>query len=192
MSHICYQSTNHRLASEGPEKVSFRQALLQGLAPDQGLYMFDHIPTLNPAQLESYRERPYHELATYVLTLFLKDEIPALRLAQMAEEAYGPNSGWPGGVTIPLETLEPNFHLARLDQGPTASFKDFAAQIMARLMAFVRPAHQPITILVATSGDTGSAVGEAYRGREGVRVFYFVPDQRSKPGAEKTAGIYRG
>jgi threonine synthase len=66
--------------------------------------------------------------------------------------------------------------LARLDQGPTASFKDFAARFMARAMAYFKPADQQVTILVATSGDTGSAIGEAFKGLEGFRVYILYPE----------------
>jgi threonine synthase len=163
---IRYSSTN-RAASDRAEPVSFREALFQGLASDQGLFLPTRIPQLSSSDLAELRGQSYATVAATILWPYLGSEIDAEKLRQICESAYD--------FPVPLEYL-PNFgHLLRLDQGPTASFKDFAARLMARLMEQLRPGNQEITILVATSGDTGSAVGEAYRGLDGIRVYILYP-----------------
>lgn len=182
MEAIKYYSTNqswHPQAETG--SITFGQALLKGLADDQGLYMFNRIPQLELDTFLSYRGKPYHELAFYILNHFLAEEIPPEKLQAITQASYGIGSKWPQGVQIPLEPYPHKTWIARLDQGPTASFKDFAAQLMARLMQYFREDQAMLTILVATSGDTGSAVGEAFRGLEGTQVIILYPKQEVSP-----------
>ncbi len=177
MASIHYHSTNRALSSERTPSIRFPEALMRGLAPDQGLYMFNQIPQLSPAEINSLRNKPYHEVAFHLLNLFLREDMPSEKLRQILAQTYTDNPKWPGGVKIPLVPLGKRQYLARLDQGPTASFKDFAAQWMSRMMQHFRSPDQQITILVATSGDTGSAVGEAFRGVTGTRVCILYPEQ---------------
>ena len=163
MSAILFHSTNRQ-----SPPVNLREALLQGLAPDRGLYFPEKFPQLAPAEIAAFASLPYHEVAFRVLSKFTEGIIPDADLAQMCREAY--NFG------IPLEKIYDRVFLMRLDQGPTASFKDFAAQMMARMFGrFLREDGRQVTILTATSGDTGSAVAHAFHNIPGVRVIVLFP-----------------
>ena len=148
--------------------VSLREALLQGLAPDRGLYFPREFPQLSPADIAALVGLPYHEVAFRVLSRFTAGIVPEAELAAMCRSAYHFN--------IPLEKIQGRVFLMRLDQGPTASFKDFAAQMMARLFGrFLQEDGRHVTILTATSGDTGSAVAHAFHKIPGVRVIVLFP-----------------
>ncbi len=160
---IQYYSTN--LAAP---HVSFREALLKGLAPDGGLYMPLHLPLLNAVDLESLSGMTYPELATEILGRILGNEISSDDLAEICYNIYT--------FSIPLENIYDRNWIMRLDQGPTASFKDFAALLMGRLMQyFLSIENKHITILAATSGDTGSAVANAFHGLKNIRVIILFP-----------------
>ena len=152
--------------------VTFREALFNGVAPDSGLYMPTFIPQISKGLLEQ-NAKNYSEVALEILSCFLESEIEEPILEQIVKDAYN--------FAVPLEQLDDSTFILRLDQGPTASFKDFAARFMARAMNHWKPAGKEITVLVATSGDTGSAVGEAFRGLEGFRVFIFYPGNEVSP-----------
>ena len=102
-----------------------------------------------------------------VAKAFLAGEIPAETLRRIIDDAYN--------YPVPLENVFARKYVMRLDQGPTASFKDFAARMMARLMSAFRDPGKRLNVLVATSGDTGSAVGDAFRGVEGIDVTILYP-----------------
>jgi threonine synthase len=143
---IQYYSTNLKAPY-----VSFREALLKGLAPDGGLYMPLHLPQLNAAELETLSGITYPELASVILGRLIGNEISTDDLAELCNTVYT--------FDIPLEHVYGKTYLMRLDQGPTASFKDFAALLMGQMMQhFLNIDNKHITILTATSGDTGSAV----------------------------------
>ncbi|HOK07058.1 MAG TPA: threonine synthase [Syntrophales bacterium] len=169
---IRYYSTNRDLKDVGGLKpftglATFREALLMGQAPDEGLFMPDRIPTLEMKDIRSLRSRPYAEAALLVGRAFLAQELPDETLRRVVEDAYD--------FPVPLERVRDDWYVMRLDQGPTASFKDFAARMMARLMSvFLKPGER-LHVLVATSGDTGSAVGEAYRAVPGIDVTILYP-----------------
>ncbi len=169
---IGYFSTNRDLPAKGGQTtvippVSFREALLRGQAPDEGLYVPNRIPRLSLKDIESLRDESYTKAAELVVGAFLEEEIPRPELTKIIASAYN--------FKVPLEKIWGRKYILRLDQGPTASFKDFAARLMARLMAYFRPPAGVLNIMVATSGDTGSAVGDAYRGVEGTRVLILYP-----------------
>jgi threonine synthase len=160
---IKYFSTNFNA-----EKLSFSKALLKGLAPDKGLYMPESIPVLEKEVLDSFRRMEYHEIAYEVARLFTCDEIPSDELKRLTKDAYN--------FSVPLERVYDRKYILRLDQGPTASFKDFAARLMGRLMNyFLGKEGRTITILTATSGDTGSAVANAFYGLENIKVVVLFP-----------------
>ena len=161
---IRYHSTNRRLHPPVPP-VTFAQALLRGQAPDGGLYLPDRLPTVDWRAL---RGCSYPEVAHAVLAPFVTPEMDPDALRALLVDAYD--------FDVPTETVNDRVTLARLDRGPTASFKDFAARAMARWMVHFHTGRQPLTVLVATSGDTGSAVGEAFRGLPGTRVVILFPD----------------
>lgn len=158
-----YYSTNL-----GTSAVSFREALLQGLAPDGGLYMPVQFPEFSESELETFSELTYYELASEIIGRFTGTEISMETLSEICCEVYN--------FSIPLEHISERNYLMRLDQGPTASFKDFAALAMGRLMQhFLQKEKKHIIILTATSGDTGSAVANAFYGLENIRVIILFP-----------------
>ncbi len=171
-NRILYYSTNRNLDTihgivPFREKVPFRDALLQGQAPDEGLFMPDRIPSIPYEDIISLKDKPYAEAAILVARAFLDEEIDIGTLRAIIEDSYP--------FTVPLERVVDRKYIMRLDQGPTASFKDFAARMMARLMGHFRDRNRRLNVLVATSGDTGSAVGEAFRGVAGIDVNILYP-----------------
>ncbi|MGH7976062.1 MAG: threonine synthase, partial [Limisphaerales bacterium] len=160
---LLFQSTN----GQSPA-VNLREAMLAGQAPDRGLYFPEKFPKLTPEEIFAFANLPYHEIAFRVLSKFTGGIISDGDLAVMCREAYN--------FEIPLEKVYDRVHVMRLDQGPTASFKDFAAQMMARLMGkFLQEDKGRLTILTATSGDTGAAVAHAFHKIPGVRVIVLFP-----------------
>jgi threonine synthase len=160
---LMFQSTN----GQSPA-VNLREALLAGQAPDRGLYFPETFPQLTPTEIAAFATLPYHEIAFRVLSKYTDGIIPADALATMCREAYN--------FSIPLEKIHDRVHLMRLDQGPTASFKDFAAQMMARMFGrFLKEDGKQLTILTATSGDTGAAVAHAFHKIPGVQVIVLFP-----------------
>lgn len=181
-SPISYFSTNQPKPLEAAQSCNFRDALFRGLAPDDGLYIFDRIPQIRPEQLQALRKASYPDLAFAILDHFLNTEIERSTLRELCHQAYQPSDKWPEGVKIPIQRLDARTYLARLDQGPTASFKDFAAQLMARLFSFyLNDSDEMLRVLVATSGDTGSAIGEAFRGIKGTEVYILYPRLEVSP-----------
>jgi len=163
MAQLLFHSTN----GQSPA-VNLREALMAGQAPDRGLYFPDKFPQLTPDEITAFSKLPYHEIAFRVLRKFTEGIVPDNDLAVMCHEAYN--------FPLPLEIIHDRVFLLRLDQGPTASFKDFAAQMMARLFGrFLREENREVTILTATSGDTGAAVAHAFHKISGVRVIVLFP-----------------
>ncbi len=158
-----YYSTNHK----APE-VSFSEALLNGLAPDGGLYMPYSIPTLTSEELKSFPSMEYSEIAFTILNKYIGNVINQTDLRNLCNESYN--------FEVPLEKVYDRKYIMRLDHGPTASFKDFAARMMSRLMQyFLSINNQHLTILTATSGDTGSAVANAFFGLNNINVIILYP-----------------
>ena len=156
-------STNFQSA-----EVSFETALIEGQAPDKGLYLPRSLPLLSREDLVSLKDEPYPEIAFRILGKVLEGEIDGSSLRKITYDAYN--------YDVPLEKLNENTYIMRLDRGPTASFKDFAARLMARLMQYyLKKEDKDITILTATSGDTGSAVAHAFYGLDNVRVIVLFP-----------------
>ncbi|HXC99564.1 MAG TPA: threonine synthase [Verrucomicrobiae bacterium] len=163
MASLLFHSTN----GQAPP-VNLREALLQGQAPDRGLYFLEKFPRLSSDEMAGFSRLAYHEIAFRVLSQFTAGIIEPDALAAMCRECYN--------FDVPLEKIDGRIHLMRLDHGPTASFKDFAAQMMARLMGrFLREDGKHVTILTATSGDTGSAVAHAFHNVPGVNVLVLFP-----------------
>lgn len=160
-----YTSTN-----KNSPALSFRQALIQGQAPDKGLYMPDQIPKISIKTILSMKDMTYPEIAFTVTNHFLKDEIPEDELKRIVNESYD--------YPVPLEKVNNQINILRLDQGPTASFKDFAARMMARLMQYyLKQKNKNLLILTATSGDTGGAVADAFYGMDNIKVTVLFPEK---------------
>lgn len=148
--------------------VDLRGAMLTGQAPDRGLYMPERIPTLTTEQRAAFGQMSYAEIATEVLSLYAEGVIDRETMATLCADAYD--------YDVPLEHVYDRTYVMRLDRGPTASFKDFAARMMGRLLGlFCRQQGRELIILTATSGDTGSAVASAFHGVEGIRVLVLFP-----------------
>ncbi len=160
---VKYYSTNLK----SPE-VTFSEALLNGLAPDGGLYMPSSVPKLSVEEMTGFAYKKYYEIAYSVLSKIIGNEIDANKLLKICGESYN--------FDVPLQQVDPLNYIMRLDQGPTASFKDFAARMMGRLMQhFLSLEKRKLTILTATSGDTGSAVANAFFGLENIDVIILFP-----------------
>ena len=156
---------------------SFCEILLEGLAPDGGLYLPTHYPQISAATLESWRGLKYHELAFEILSLFI-DDIPAIDLRALLAKTYTPAVFGSEAIT-PLKALEPGLCLQALSNGPTLAFKDMAMQLLGNLFEYeLKRRDQTLNILGATSGDTGSAAEYAMRGKQGVNVFMLSPQGR--------------
>jgi threonine synthase len=153
----------------------FTEILLEGLAPDGGLYVPERFPR---ADLAAWRRLPYAALAHEILSAYI-DDVPDLKA--LVGRAYSARRF--GGEDItPLKTLEPGLHLLGLANGPTLAFKDIALQLLGELFEWaLAEKKQSLNILGATSGDTGSAAEYAMRGRRGIRVFMLSPHQRMSP-----------
>jgi threonine synthase len=164
MEPIKYYSTNLNA-----DDVTFSEALLKGLAPDKGLYMPREIPTFSKEEIKSFSQKKYYEIAFEVLNKFLVGQISENELLELVKDAYN--------FPVPLEKGFENKYVMRLDHGPTASFKDFAARMMGRLMNYyIKKDKRKLLILTATSGDTGSAIANAFYGLDNIKVLVLFPD----------------
>ena len=158
----------------------FCDILLEGLAPDGGLYLPERYPQIDTAALERWRNLPYADLAFEVLSLYI-DDIPAADLKAICRKTYTQDVF--GTVAIvPLRPLENGLYLEALSNGPTLAFKDMAMQLLGNLFEYeLARRGEELNILGATSGDTGSAAEYAMRGKRGVRVFMLSPEGRMSP-----------
>ena len=166
MDSIMYASTNR----QAPE-VKLAEALLRGQAPDKGLYLPVEIPRFDPGELARLHDKSYPEIAAAVLGKYTAGTFTPEELAEMCLGAYD--------FDVPLERVDAQRCVMRLDRGPTASFKDFAGLMMGRMFGALRrnPAGSGgrLVILTATSGDTGSAIAHAFYKIPGVEVMILFP-----------------
>ena len=159
--------------------LGFSDALLTGLARDGGLYLPETWPQFSPAKITAMAGRPYAETAAKVLSPFIEGEIEAAAFQTMIEEAY---STFRHPAVAPLVQTGSNDWILELFHGPTLAFKDVAMQLLARLMDHVLGERgQRATIVGATSGDTGGAAIEAFRGRTNVDIFILFPEGKVSP-----------
>ncbi|HLO95247.1 MAG TPA: threonine synthase [Burkholderiaceae bacterium] len=158
----------------------FCEILLEGLAPDGGLYLPVKYPQVDAATLTRWRGLAYHELAFEILSLYI-DDIPAEDLRAICARTYTAEVFGTPEIT-PLKPLEPGLALQALSNGPTLAFKDMAMQLLGQLFEYeLKRRGETLNILGATSGDTGSAAEYAMRGKAGVRVFMLSPHGRMSP-----------
>jgi len=163
-----------------PDRKHFCEILLEGLAPDGGLYLPERYPQVDAATLAKWRGLPYADLAFEILSLYI-DDIPAQDLRAICrrtytEEVFGTRE------IVPLKQLEEGVFLEALSNGPTLAFKDMAMQLLGNLFEYeLGRRGEELNILGATSGDTGSAAEYAMRGKKGVRVFMTSPQGRMSP-----------
>jgi len=164
--------------------VSFRDALFHGLAPDSGLYMPEFIPSFSEKFLSSLQGLPPHVVGSRVVSAFIHDIAPE-ELEKIAERAWD--------FPLPLVRLEEGMYLLELFHGPTFAFKDFGARFMAETFAyFLRHEDRTLTIIVATSGDTGSAVAQGFYNQPRIRVFVLYPSGKISPLQEKQIATLGG
>jgi threonine synthase len=157
-----YSTSNKEL------KFGLKEAVVRGLAPDRGLFMPSPIPVLNRATLEGLRNMELPGIAVQLSRILFGKDIPEPELKKIAEEAVN--------FDTPLVKVEEGLYSLELFHGPTLAFKDVGARYLARLLGyFTKDMDQDIHVLVATSGDTGSAVANGFLGVEGIRVHVLYP-----------------
>jgi len=147
---------------------SLREAVLEGLAPDGGLYMPEKIEVIPKDQLLSFREKSFLDISKEVAINLFREDLPESEILKITESAIN--------FDTPLVEVENGVYVLELFHGPTLAFKDVGARFMARMLGhFTRDLNREINVLVATSGDTGSAVASGFWNVEGVRVFILYP-----------------
>jgi threonine synthase len=162
------------------DRKSFSEILLEGLAPDGGLYLPETYPQVDAAMLQKWRGLAYADLAFEILSLYI-DDIPPADLKAICAKTY--TEGVFGTKEIvPLKKIQDGLYLEALSNGPTLAFKDMAMQLLGNLFEYeLARRGEELNILGATSGDTGSAAEYAMRGKKGVRVFMLSPHGRMSP-----------
>jgi threonine synthase len=173
-----------RATGPATEGKRFCEILLEGLAPDGGLYLPASYPQVDGATLSAWRkvyhEQGYAALAFEVLSLYI-DDIPAADLRALCEKTYTAEVFGTGEI-VPLRHVEEGLWIEALSNGPTLAFKDMAMQLLGNLFEYeLARRGEELNILGATSGDTGSAAEYAMRGKKGVRVFMTSPEGRMSP-----------
>ena len=167
-----YSTSNRELRS------TLKEAVIKGLAPDSGLYMPSSIPVLTRETLEGFRNMELPEIAVTLSRTLFASEIPEAELTRLTEEAIN--------FDTPLVQVEEGLYALELFHGPTLAFKDVGARFLARLLGyFTQELDEDIHVLVATSGDTGSAVANGFLGVEGIRVHVLYPSGGVTPLQEK-------
>jgi threonine synthase len=159
-----------------PPGATFRQAIIEGLAPDGGLYVPERIDPWSAGEIARLANRTLTEIAYRALRPYTRGELDATVFEAVVVEALN--------FPIPLVEVEPGIYALELFHGPTLAFKDVGARTMARIMASIDSGDQPLTVLAATSGDTGSAVAHAFHGVPHTRVVVLYPDGRVSPTQE--------
>lgn len=158
-----YYSTNKKVTP-----VSFREAIFKGLPEDNGLYMPEEIPVLPPSFFEEIKTLSLPEIGFQVLSPFVGDEIPRDELAAIINDTLS--------FDIPLVRIKENTYALELFHGPTLAFKDVGARFLARCLSyFTKQEDKELTVLVATSGDTGSAVANGFFGVPNIKVIILYP-----------------
>ncbi len=167
-----YYSTNRKSI-----RVNFREAVLKGIADDQGLFFPEKIEALPEEIIRNFQKTGLTELACTIASIFVKNDIPDKVLSEIIEDSLN--------FEIPLVKVEENIFSLELFHGPTMAFKDVGARFLARCMGYFTETSKTITILVATSGDTGSAVANGFLGIEGIDVVILYPSGKVSPLQEK-------
>src|SRR5712671_1539083 len=161
----------------GAKPQPFTEILLEGLAPDGGLYLHEEFPEFGPADLSAMRGMSYAELAFAILSRFA-DDIPPGDLKRLVDKTYTREIFGSDEIT-PMKRLEQGLYLLGLANGPSLAFKDVALQLLGNLFEYALAKHgRRLNVLGATSGDTGSSAEYALRGKENVQVFMLSPQGR--------------
>ena len=159
--------------------LGFSDAVLAGLASDGGLYVPQSWPQISTLEIAEFAGKTYAEVAYAIISRFVEGEIPDIALRQIIDDSY---AVFRHPSVAPLVELEPNHFVLELFHGPTLAFKDVAMQFLSRIMDFILLERGlKATIVGATSGDTGSAAIEAFRGRDTTDIFILHPQGRTSP-----------
>jgi threonine synthase len=153
---------------EGAPAVSLKDAVLAGLAPDGGLYVPQRLPRLSDAWWQQQRGRSFQDVAVAMAAELGGDEFDPARLETIVRDALN--------FPVPIVQLDERVSVLELFHGPTFAFKDFGARMLARVMSELNTSAELLTVLVATSGDTGGAVAQAFHGVAGTRVVVLYPE----------------
>ena len=157
-------------------KLNFEEVIITGLAKDGGLYVPETWPQLRPAQIRSFSSMHYCDAAYEVMVPFIDGTIEDNIFKNIITEAY---ASFSHPAVVPLKEMRPNEWILELFHGPTFAFKDVALQVLGRLIDHVlEKRDEHATIVVATSGDTGGAAIEAFRGRNRTDVFVLYPHEK--------------
>jgi len=168
-----YYSTNNR-----NHHASLKEAVIRGQAPDKGLYMPERIPTLPETFYQNLKGLPFEEIALKVGWAILREDMELADLKRIVDDSLN--------FPIPLVPVEEGIYSLELFHGPTLAFKDVGARFMARLLGhFLKNEDKEVTVLVATSGDTGSAVAHGFLGVPGIKVIILYPSGKVSPLQEK-------
>ena len=159
------------------EQVSFAQAVKQGLGSQQGLFFPLELPEFELTDIDAMLEMDFVSRSSKILSAYIGDEIAAHQLAERVKNAFA--------FPAPVAKVSDDVSCLELFHGPTLAFKDFGGRFMAQMLSYVSGADEQITILTATSGDTGAAVAHAYYGMENVRVVILYPQGKISPLQEK-------
>ena len=165
---MMYYSTNGKAP-----KVDLRKAVVKGLAEDRGLYMPEQIRPLPESFFETLSQRSFVENSIKVAEAFFGEDIPQQDLSRIVEETLS--------FDCPIHEVEPGIYALELFHGPTLAFKDVGARFMARLLQHFNDGVGDVNVLVATSGDTGSAVANGFLGVDGIKVFVLYPKGKVSP-----------
>lgn len=166
-------------STKNPQRAySLEEAVLMGLPQDNGLFMPERIPAVADSMLRSLHGKSLADIAAHVAVQWFGEDVPENVLQAMVTDAYP--------FDTPIVTLDDRTHILELFHGPTLAFKDVGARFMARLMSwFVRGSNRKLTILVATSGDTGSAVASGFFKVENIDVVILYPSGKVSESQEK-------
>ena len=169
---VYYSLNNPKLTA------SFKEAVIQGIAPDRGLYVPKNINPLPSEFFEQINELSHHEIAFKAIHQFVKEDISDYELKEILKRVLD--------FDFPVVHIEENVATLELFHGPTMAFKDVGARFMANCLGyFSQDQHTEVTVLVATSGDTGGAVANGFLGVEGVRVVILYPSGKVSDIQEK-------
>lgn len=161
---------------DNSEQVSFAQAVKQGLGRQQGLFFPQDLPEFSRDEINQLLKLDFVTRSSRILSAFIGDEIPAEQLAERVKTAFA--------FPAPVVEVENDVASLELYHGPTLAFKDFGGRFMAQMLTQVA-GNEPVTILTATSGDTGAAVAHAFYRLNNVRVVILYPEGKISPLQEK-------
>jgi threonine synthase len=188
--------SNHYTSTRGGVgSTTYEQALLGGLAPDGGLYVPERIPQVDEKTLQQLSGKPYTDVFSYINGLFVGSEIDSAAQEEIAHEAFSQEnfSDSRDGNITPAVEIQPGVYLQQLSLGPTAAFKDMALQPVSRLMQhFLARQGESLTMLGATSGDTGSAAEAAFKDMSNISLFMLSPEEGMSPFQKAQMGALTG